>query len=211
MSQWLKNLTGCLCILTVLMHLVPNKKFSRYVRFYGGLLFFLVAAGPLWKLFAGEGELERVLQLSFLKEDYYDLESSVAGMAELKNKRILEAYRGEIARQICETGAAYGLAVSDIGLTFDEDDAYRLTEISFTVDSLTAQDLTTSNPGKDAEQENGIGQDLNGDALSEKTSGQEIWTEDVPENAVEDLRREIAGVYGLELNRIHVGGEETKR
>ena len=192
MSQWLKNLTGCLCILTILMHLVPNKKFSRYVRFYGGLLFFLVAADPLLNLFAGEGELERVLQLSFLKEDYYDLESSVAGMAELKNERILEAYRGEIARQVRETGAAYGLAVSDVSLTFDEDDAYRLTEISFTIDSVPVQDL-------------------NGDALSEKTSGQEIWTEDVPENAVEDLRREIAGVYGLEQNRIHVGGEETKR
>lgn len=203
MSQWLKNLTGCLCILTVLMHLVPNRKFSRYVRFYGGLLFFLVAAGPIWNLFAGEGELERVLQLSFLKEDYYDLESSVAGMAELKNDRILEAYRGEITRQICETGAAYGLAVSDVGLTFDEDDAYRLTEISFSVGP--------AEENKTAEESKTAGQELNGSALSEKASGQKTGTENVPENAVENLRREIAGVYALDLNRIRVKGEETRR
>lgn len=211
MAQWLKNLTGCLCILTLLMHLVPNKKFSRYVRFYGGLLFFLVAAGPIWNLFAGEGELERVLQLSFLKEDYYDLESSVAGMAELKNDRIMDAYRSEIMRQIRETGAAYGLVISDVGLSFDEDDAYRLTEISFTVDSLTAQDLPGSKLSKDAEQEKDMGQDLSGNALYGKTTGQESWTEPVQENAVEEVRREIAGVYALELNRIHVRGEETKR
>ena len=197
MSQWLKNLTGCLCILTVLMHLVPNRKFSRYVRFYGGLLFFLVAAGPIWNLFAGEGELERVLQLSFLKDDYYDLESSVAGMAELKSDRIMEAYRGEIIRQIRETGAAYGLSISDIGLTFDEDDTYRLAEISFSIGS--------------AEENKAVGQDPDGNALPEKTPGQETWTETVQENAVEDVRREIAGVYALNLSRIHVRGEETKR
>lgn len=133
MSQWIKTLTGCLCILTVLMHLVPKGKFSSYVRFYGGLLFFLVAAGPLWNFLAGEGELERLLQLSFLKDRYYDLESSMADMAELRNERIMEAYRAEITRQIGEIASAYGVAASDIRVTFGGEDGYEITGVAFRV------------------------------------------------------------------------------
>lgn len=137
MSQWLKTLTGCLCILTVLMHLVPNGKYSGYVRFYGGLLFFLVAAGPLWRFLAGEGELERLLQLSFLKDSYYDLESSMADMAELKNERIMEAYRGEITRQIGEIATAYGVAASDIRVSFEGGDGYEIAGVVFRVGAGT--------------------------------------------------------------------------
>ncbi len=141
MSQWLKAITGCLCILTILMHLVPKGKFSVYVRFYGGLLFFLVAAGPLWKLLAGEGELERLLQLEFLRSDSYDLESSVSGMAELKNDRIREAYRDEIVRQIREIASAYGVEAKNIQLTFGED-GYRITGIS--MDAAAGSDEGTT-------------------------------------------------------------------
>lgn len=120
-SEWLRTLTGSLCLLTILLHLVPDGKFAKYVRFYGGLLFFLIAAGPVLRIFAGEGELERLLRLEFLKEEYYDMETAVEGMADLKNDRIGEAYRQEITRQIEEVCTACGLADAQAEVTFEED------------------------------------------------------------------------------------------
>lgn len=133
MSAWMKSLTGCLCILTILLHLLPRGRFEKYVRFYGGLLFFLVAMGPLLDLLAGDGALERLLSLEFLREEYFDLETASEGMAELKNDRILEAYRREIRRQAGEIAAAYGLETAEVSLTFDAENAYRLTGISMVV------------------------------------------------------------------------------
>ncbi len=186
MSQWLKSLTGCLCVLTVLMHLVPKGKFSRYVRFYGGLLFFLVAAGPLWKLLAGEGELERLLQLEFLKDDYYDLEASVAGMEELKNDQIKEAYRSELARQIREIALAHGIEAKDVQLSFGED-GYRITGVS--MEAAAAVQETLSVPGAEQEDTGAERADLAA--------------------AVASVRSEIAGVYTLDLNRIQIRTGET--
>lgn len=139
MSQWLKTLTGCMCILTVLMHLVPKGKFSRYVRFYGGLLFFLAATGPLWKLFAGEGELERLLQLEFLRDDYHELELSLNGMEEMKNDQIREAYQREIMRQIREMASAYGIMAKDVKLSFEKD-GYQVTSVSLEAEAAAGQD-----------------------------------------------------------------------
>ncbi len=120
-SEWLRILTGSLCLLTILLHLVPDGKFAKYVRFYGGLLFFLIAAEPVLRIFAGEGELERLLQIEFLKEEYYDMETAVEGMADLKNDRIEEAYRQEITRQVEAVCAACGLTGVQAEVMFGED------------------------------------------------------------------------------------------
>ena len=130
MTQWLKNMIGSLCLLTILLHLIPKGKYAKYVRFYAGLLFFLVASGPLLQILGGEGELERLLQLEFVKNEYYDLESAAEGMAELKNERIREAYDRELRRQISGIAEAYGFAVETVCLNFDPKDGYTLTGVS---------------------------------------------------------------------------------
>jgi stage III sporulation protein AF len=133
MTQWLKTLTGSMCVITILMHIVPGGKFRKYVRFYGGLLFFLIAVRPVLNFFAGDGELERLIQLEFLKEEYYDMETSIAGIEELKDSRITEAYREEMRRQIREMADACGLEVSEITLQFEAQDAYIPEQITLTV------------------------------------------------------------------------------
>ena len=134
MIQWLKTVTATMCILTLLFHLIPGGKFEKYVKFYGGLLFFLVAAGPLLQFFAGEGEMERLLRLEFVKEELEELAISAKGMEELKNDQILEAYRKELMRQVEEIAAAYGLKTEELQLTFDEQEPYLLTGISLRVE-----------------------------------------------------------------------------
>lgn len=139
MEQWLKTLTGSMCVITILMHLLPGGKFTKYVRFYAGLLFFLMAARPVMNLFTGEGELERLLQLEFLKEEYYDMETSIAGMEELKNNRITEAYHAELYRQIQEMAASYDVSVAGLELKFDENDEYSLEKVEIVVEAEGAE------------------------------------------------------------------------
>lgn len=129
MSQWLKSLSASLCILTILLHLIPKGKFAKYVQFYGGLLLFLVASKPVWEIFVGEGELGRLLQLEFLKEEYYDLETSVNGLEELKNDQIQKAYQNEIRRQMEELLTAYEVSDAQVELYFEEENGYLLKRV----------------------------------------------------------------------------------
>ena len=110
----------------------------------------MVATGPLWKLFAGEGELERLLQLEFLRTDYYDMESSVAGMAELKNDQIREAYRSELIRQIQAIAIAYGIEANNVQIAFDES-GYRMRSVS--LNAVAAMDGASSIYGRTQEKD----------------------------------------------------------
>lgn len=129
MGQWVKNVSAGLCILTILLHLVPNGKFEKYVRFYGGLLFLLVAAEPVLDFFTEEGALERLIQLEFLKEEHYELETSLKGMEELKNNSIRQAYQQEIQRQLEEIVQTYGLEQVQAEAKFAAEDGYVLDQV----------------------------------------------------------------------------------
>ena len=121
MREWLKLLLYSICIITLLLHLLPDGKFVKYVRFYAGLLFFLIALEPLLGLFLGNGELTKLLQLRFLKEEYRDLSGTVEGLGELKNTRIREAYQKEINRQIAEIAASCTGKEASARITFSAD------------------------------------------------------------------------------------------
>ncbi|MDO4321757.1 MAG: stage III sporulation protein AF [Lachnospiraceae bacterium] len=135
MGQWLKTLTGSMCVITILMHLLPGGKFTKYIRFYAGLLFFLMAIRPIMNFFTGEGEFERLLQLEFLKEEYYDMETSIAGMEELKSDQVAEAYRSELYRQIQAMADSYGISVTEMELKFDGGDGYLLEKIEIVTEA----------------------------------------------------------------------------
>lgn len=133
MAHWLKSLAGGLCIMTVLLQLIPDGKFSKYVRFYAGLLFFLMAAHPAIRLLAGDGELERLLQLEFVKEEHYDMETAVKGMEDLKNEQVIQAYRKEVERQIYGITRAYQAEPQNVSVQFDSDNIYQIEHIVMTV------------------------------------------------------------------------------
>lgn len=133
MAHWLKSLAGGLCIMTVLLQLIPDGKFSKYVRFYAGLLFFLMAAHPAIRLLAGDGELERLLQLEFVKEEHYDMETAVKGMEDLKNEQVIQAYRKEVERQIYGITRAYQAEPQNVSVQFDSDNIYQIEQIAMTV------------------------------------------------------------------------------
>ena len=121
MKEWLKLLLYSICIITLLLHLLPDGKFVKYVRFYAGLLFFLIALEPLLGLFLEDGELVKVLQLRFLKEDYRDLSSTVEGLGELKNAQIQASYQNEICRQIAGIAASCTGKKASAAVTFSAD------------------------------------------------------------------------------------------
>ena len=133
MIHWLKSLAGGLCIMTVLLQLIPDGKLSKYVRFYARLLFFLMAAHPAIRFLTEDGELERLLQLEFVKDERYDMETALMGMEDMKNDQIILAYRKEVERQIYEITKAYQAEPQDVSVQFDSDSIYQLASIAMTV------------------------------------------------------------------------------
>ena len=138
MREWLGKIAGILCIMTIILQLLPEGSFGKYVKFYASLLYLLVAAGPVLRLFTQEDLLERFLKLELLKEEHYDLESAVTGLQELRNEMFRDAYEQELACQFEEIVQAYGAEMEDSRIQFEEDDTLREVKIKIRTEDETA-------------------------------------------------------------------------
>jgi len=154
LTQWMKTLAGSMCILTVFTHLVPDGRFTKYVRFYAGLVFLLLAVNPILELLGDGSQLEQLLELEFLKEEYYDLETAAEGLSNLKNDQILAAFQAELERQVSEIASAYGLTVISAEVVFGED-GYFIESVSLTVEkpSGEGENSSSENQADDALQQ----------------------------------------------------------
>lgn len=67
MSGWMENLIGYMLIVSVVMHMIPNKKYEQYVKLFTGLLLILIALQPVLKV-GGFNELLENKILEFVRE-----------------------------------------------------------------------------------------------------------------------------------------------
>lgn len=119
MREWIGKITGILCIMTVILQLIPQGSFAKYVRFYVSLLYMLAVAAPLLQLFSREDSLERFLNLEFLKEEYYDLGTAVEGLQDLKDETLESVYRRELINQFAEIADICGAQLVDAEVLLD--------------------------------------------------------------------------------------------
>ena len=67
--QWVKNLAVFYILLTVVLHLIPDKKYDRYVRHFMGLLLIVMMSAPVFMLLGKSGKIIESFQMNFNQEN----------------------------------------------------------------------------------------------------------------------------------------------
>lgn len=130
---WIKNIVCFLCFVNLFLQLLPNNSFQKYVRFFAGILLVIIVLGPLADIAGLKGKFEAAWQKENLKGEYSELEIDMHGMEELRSKKIMEVYEGELKKQIESIVKSHGLFVLDSEITFkSEDGSYVPESISVT-------------------------------------------------------------------------------
>lgn len=119
---WMRNLICCLCMLELLYHVVQNSKYQKYLRFFGGLIFMLLALEPVLNLFEAKSSFEAALEAALQKEAAWELKEEAEALADLSNEKIEEGCRSELERQIGAIVKAYGQEAAETAVTLKEED-----------------------------------------------------------------------------------------
>ncbi|MDO4305518.1 MAG: stage III sporulation protein AF [Eubacteriales bacterium] len=108
--QWMKNLAVFYILFTAFLHLVPDKKYEKYVRMFMGLLLILLMCTPVFALI-GKGE-----ELAGSFDLHYDAETELLKQNDLENLQALylqKGYEQEIREKIMETAENTGIKPVD--------------------------------------------------------------------------------------------------
>lgn len=113
---WIKNLAVFYILFTAILHLVPDEKYERYVRFFMGLLLLFMLSTPVFAIFGKSGELWESFQ------DNYKKEAALREEEEMKNLQefyLEKGYEWESKEKILEKLKESGIEVWDASVNIE--------------------------------------------------------------------------------------------
>lgn len=111
--EWLSQLVCFLCLMTLLLHIIPDNGLKQYVRFFLGLLLILVVAEPL-ESWLGNGNFLANLEKESLKGIQQIYESGKVGLGEIISAQEEEAYGKELQERIEKIYGVYHIPQQEI-------------------------------------------------------------------------------------------------
>ncbi|MBS6117651.1 MAG: stage III sporulation protein AF [Clostridiales bacterium] len=118
--SWIKNLAVFYILLTTVVHLVPDKKYERYVRLFMGLLLIFMLITPVFALLGKGEKLLADFQL------YYEEETAVMKEKELSNLQEIYLKKGwqwEIEEKIRDSLKEKGIYPGEVEVDIEEEEA----------------------------------------------------------------------------------------
>ena len=114
--QWMKNLAVFYILFTAVLHLVPDKKYERYIRSFMGLLLIYMLCTPVVAVLGKSGELLQSFSSNYRQEKNL-LEQKEA--EDLQAFYLYQGYENELAEKIRESLDGTGIKTVDAAVNIE--------------------------------------------------------------------------------------------
>lgn len=94
---WMENLAVFYILLTCVLHLVPQEKYQRYVRFFMGLVLTVMLCSPVFSIFGERQNLLDEFEIQYEQEEFLRRQKEQANLQEIYLK---EGYEMEIQKNL---------------------------------------------------------------------------------------------------------------
>lgn len=198
--DWVKDIVFYLILLTMVMHLLPNKQYQKYVRFFAGMILVIIVISPMTQFF----KWDHLFDFHYMEKSY---EQEVAGltkemnqMQNLQQSKYMDEYIAQIEKTIAELAQQQELMVvsADIQIVEDEEDSRYLFPKTIQLQ------VKNRNNKSSIEKVNISPVAIAGNKKDEnkKDENQTVSPE------IENLKKAVADFYNLESSNINISVQE---
>lgn len=114
--EWVRNLAVFYILFTAVLHLVPDKKYERYIRSFMGLLLIYMLCAPVLSVFSKSRDLLRDFQISYRAEQERMEEKTAEN---LQIFYLTREYETELSGKILETVEEAGIKAADAAVNIE--------------------------------------------------------------------------------------------
>lgn len=206
--SWVGNIVFYLIFITVVVNLLPNKKYEKYLKLFSGMVFILLVLKPLTGSLRLEDRIAYYFETITLQNESGDLKKELTGMEEQRLRQMITQYEDAVAKDV-ETMARdmeFYPVYTDITIdgTRDSPAFGTVTHIRMAVTREPAEEAEgvlgdEGEPIRQIEQVKPV-------RIGEETE----TTADipVPDETLNRLRRKVEGYYGLQTMDVEIQLEE---
>lgn len=97
--QWVEQLVSYLVFVTVLMGILPNGKYEKYIRLFAGCVLILLVFQPLTESFRLEEQISRLFDEFSMRNEAGELRGELGHMEKMRLERMLDGYEQAAAKE----------------------------------------------------------------------------------------------------------------
>ena len=120
-SRWIKNIVFYMLLNTVLMNLLGNSRYKKYVSIVSGLILVMIVISPLIKILHLDDELDYKIRSKEFAVETADFQNSLDIMEKNKTDLIFNEYKEKIKNQVGEIMESQGLYLVDLDISINMD------------------------------------------------------------------------------------------
>ena len=202
--QWISSILCFLIFITMVIALLPAKKYEKYIRFFTGMMLILLVISPLTKGLRLEDRIAYYFETITFQKESQDLEREILGIETQRLLRVIEEYEGAVERDIKGMAEDQGFCVESVKATIesdrDEEKYGTVTYIAMVVSKDEIQDRNEEQTGivvgSVAIEPIQIHKDEDQDAMEDEpvVSAEEVL----------QLCRKVERYYGLESHEVEI-------
>lgn len=118
--EWIRNLVGFLVFMSMILNLLPDRSYEKYIRLFAGTVLILLVFGPLTK----DGELEmqmaRVFERITFQNDVSLLRREMEDLDGRQTHRLIEAYMEIAEENVRRLVLEQDLECRSVNIEFDQ-------------------------------------------------------------------------------------------
>ncbi len=220
--QWIRNITYYLIFITVVINLLPDKKYEKYIKFFAGMVLILLVLKPV----TGGLRLDDTLAYHFeaisLKKEAGELTGEISKMDERRLENMIASYEEAVGVDLKSMAETAGFGCREIKAEIDKNQESSTFGHVIRVSML----LIPDGAGKEAEGTDSSRKEVDPVKKVQEVEGVKVninesesggsGQEDVRKKKQEEnsrlfgLRRRIAEYYDLEEQDIEIQVEDGK-
>ncbi|HKL99646.1 MAG TPA: stage III sporulation protein AF [Mobilitalea sp.] len=119
--EWIRNIVIYMILNTIIMNLLGNSSYKKYVSIVSGMILVLIVISPLMKYMELEENLDYYLQSNEFAVETSDFKNSLQHMEKEQLRAVFDEYGNKVKEQVRELLLVESLIMTDFKLMFDLD------------------------------------------------------------------------------------------
>ena len=121
--EWIKHLVYYLIFTTMIIHLLPDKKYEKYLRLFVGMVFLLLVLSPLTELSGVEYRVTEAFARLTFQNETATLKREIEKMDAKRLQRVLQNYKDVMEGEIRRMAADLNLTCQQVEVRLESDDS----------------------------------------------------------------------------------------
>lgn len=110
--EWIRSIIYYLIFITVVVNLLPNKKYEKYIRFFAGMVLILLVLKPITAGLRLDDTIARYFESISLKKEAEELTGEIAKMEGQRLNKMISKYEEAVSGDLKAMAASAGFRCS---------------------------------------------------------------------------------------------------